>query len=250
MECHCLFIQSAEHRILIDTGLSEAELHQPRRLGPFARALGLRAEPQRAARTQLQALGVDPSSITDIVLTHLDLDHAGGVADFPQAKIHVHLRELGAAQAPKTLGERWRYRPNQWAQAKWVLHGEASEGIATSQISPPPEGELEKIPVIQSDSLEVALVPLFGHTRGHCGVWVRSQGETLLHCGDSYYDSSELHRPSSFFFRCFQSSIHECPKSAKRTLQHLQGWSHKHASVKTFCSHDPEQFAHLGGKST
>ena len=36
-----------------------------------------------------------------IVLTHLDLDHAGGLADFPQATVHVSATELRALQAPR-----------------------------------------------------------------------------------------------------------------------------------------------------
>jgi len=32
------------------------------------------------------------------VLTHIDFDHAGGLPDFPQAKIHVHANEKNAAQ--------------------------------------------------------------------------------------------------------------------------------------------------------
>lgn len=31
--------------------------------------------------------------VRHIVLTHLDLDHAGGLPDFPHAKVHVHATE-------------------------------------------------------------------------------------------------------------------------------------------------------------
>ena len=39
---------------------------------------------------------------------------------------------------------------------------------------------------------EVLLVPLPGHTRGHCGVAVRRSDDWLLHCGDAYFHRSEV----------------------------------------------------------
>jgi glyoxylase-like metal-dependent hydrolase (beta-lactamase superfamily II) len=39
---------------------------------------------------------------------------------------------------------------------------------------------------------EVLLVPLFGHTLGHCGVAVRQGSRWLLHVGDAYYLRAEL----------------------------------------------------------
>ncbi|NNG20071.1 MBL fold metallo-hydrolase [Naumannella sp. ID2617S] len=43
---------------------------------------------------QLQALGVDPRPVTDLALTHLDVDHVGGIADFPWAKVHLSATQL------------------------------------------------------------------------------------------------------------------------------------------------------------
>jgi hypothetical protein len=37
------------------------------------------------------------------VVTHLDLDHAGGLGDFPDAEVHVHAHELSAARRPTVL---------------------------------------------------------------------------------------------------------------------------------------------------
>ena len=48
---------------------------------------------------QVEALGFTPEDVTDIVLTHLELDHAGGITDFPQARIHVHEREVRELRA-------------------------------------------------------------------------------------------------------------------------------------------------------
>jgi glyoxylase-like metal-dependent hydrolase (beta-lactamase superfamily II) len=47
----------------------------------------------------------------------------------------------------------------------------------------------DRVRVIGDD---VALVPLTGHTRGHCGVAVRTDGGWLLHAGDAYFFHGEI----------------------------------------------------------
>lgn len=39
---------------------------------------------------------------------------------------------------------------------------------------------------------EVLLIPLFGHTLGHCGVAIQQGDRWLLHVGDAYYLRDEL----------------------------------------------------------
>src|SRR3546814_18547913 len=60
------------------------------------------------ALAQIQALGFAASDVHNIVLTHLDFDHAGALADFPDATVHLHAPELSAAQSPQTLIQKQR----------------------------------------------------------------------------------------------------------------------------------------------
>ena len=235
MECHCIYVESPSHRILVDSGLSRAELEDPRRLGPFARGLGLQADTTLAAVSQLAALGRAPSDVTDIVLTHMDLDHAGGVQDFPQATVHAHGREVAAATTPRTMGERLRYRPDQWRNARLVRH---DTGAATNL-----RGAEAAAPILQDDGLTVSLVPLFGHTRGHCGVLIETPDAQVLHSGDVYYDASELDTEASLLFACFLRSIHVKPKEARASLMKLRQWRQQHPEVRFVSSHDPREFA-------
>ena len=80
-------------RALISRNMAE-----PRRLG---RQWVLQASPRldraETAHDQIVALGHSVDDVRHIVLTHLDLDHAGGIPDFPRARIHVHAREHAAA---------------------------------------------------------------------------------------------------------------------------------------------------------
>src|SRR5262249_32211012 len=56
-------LRSGDRTVLIDTGVGE-EFHSPR-CGHLAR--------------RLMAAGIDPGSITDVVLTHMHVDHVGGL---------------------------------------------------------------------------------------------------------------------------------------------------------------------------
>ncbi len=96
--------------------------------------------------------------------------------------MHVYAAELRAASNPATLGERGRYRARQIsAVRKWdavETGGDAWFGFSA----------VRAIPATRD---EVLLVPLPGHTRGHCGVAVRRSDDWLLHCGDAYFHHAE-----------------------------------------------------------
>ena len=81
-----------------------ADLAQPRRrLGAlwllYARPL---IDPRQTALAQVRRLGFAAADVRHIVLTHLDLDHAGGLSDFPTARVHVLDVEHAAAMRPPT----------------------------------------------------------------------------------------------------------------------------------------------------
>ncbi len=165
MECHCLLVSLGNRFVLVDSGLSEQELEEPTRLGMFAHSLGLQATPERAAHRQLAALGIEREQVTDIVLTHLDLDHAGGLADFPEARVHTSRSEYEAAHNPRSRSENMRYRPEQWVNARWELHKLQSQTAALIPL-------VEWPAILSNDFTQIRLIPLGGHTRGHCGVLV------------------------------------------------------------------------------
>lgn len=53
----------------------------------------------------LQAIGIDPATVPDVVVTHLHFDHAGNSAAFPAATFHLQDREMAYA-----TGRYMRYR--------------------------------------------------------------------------------------------------------------------------------------------
>lgn len=182
--CHCLLLEGRQGLILVDTGLGTGDVAQPRSLGgPFRAVSRPNLQMSETALHQIRELGFDPRDVRHIVPTHLDLDHAGGIADFPHADIHVYASELQAALTRASLMEKMRYVPRQWAHGpKWVSHGlEGDKWFG-----------MESVRALPGTDDDVLLVPLVGHTRGHCGVAVRTDEGWLLHCGDAYFYRGEM----------------------------------------------------------
>ena len=185
MVCHCLLVETDDHGlVLIDSGFGTAETARPWRTlgsGFMLRSRPI-VDPAQTAVAQVRRLGFDPRDVRHIVLTHLDVDHAGGLADFPRATVHVHAAELAAALGPTTPLERRRYRAHQWSHGpRWATHrdeGETWFGLSAVRA-------LDGLPP------QLLLVPLPGHTRGHTGVAVDTGDGWLLHAGDSHFLRSE-----------------------------------------------------------
>ncbi len=166
--CHGLLIRTPTGIALVETGIGLADIADPEaRIGREAiSAAGFQFLPSVTAVRQLEALGISPGDVTDIVLTHCDPDHAGGLADFPNANVHVSAEEKRNLDTGNP-----RYRPAQFShEPRWVIHDrDDSEmlGQPTRQIR-------------TALDVDIRLVPLFGHTHGHCGVAISADGRWLL----------------------------------------------------------------------
>jgi glyoxylase-like metal-dependent hydrolase (beta-lactamase superfamily II) len=242
--CHCLLIEGDDRLILVDTGLGVEDVNEPRRLGHlFNLTMRPRLEVAETALRQVVDLGYRPSDVRHIVPTHLDLDHAGGISDFPGAAVHIYADELRAASSRPSLIERSRYRAVQIsAVKKWAVvkeEGESWFGFSAVRAIPGTDDE-------------VLLVPLPGHTRGHCGVAVRRSEDWLLHCGDAYFHHSEVEPGGGAAppgLRAFESLISVDGAARRANLARLRELARlTMGEVKLFCSHDPVEFAALKGE--
>ena len=180
---HCLLAETeSDGLVLIETGLGLADIRNPDdTLGAdwVRLAQPVLAEEETAIR-QVARLGYSPGDVRHIIVTHLDVDHCGGLPDFPAAQVHVLAAELDAAAAEAPS---FRYRPAHWAHGpKWVTYTpeQGEEWFGFTSIQP------------QGLPPDFRLVPLGGHTAGHAGVAVRDGDRWLLHCGDAYYYHREL----------------------------------------------------------
>lgn len=241
--CHCLLIEGAGELVLLDTGFGLADARTPRQLGSAFTAL---CRPQLdvadTAISQVRALGFDPTDVRHILTTHLDLDHTGGLPDFPDAEVHVLGRELTAALNPGWR-ERQRYIAAHWSHGpRWVEHeagGEQWFGF-------------DSIRVLPGSQEEILLIPLPGHTTGHTGVAVRQGERWLLHCGDAYFHHRQVQTPASCpaGLRLFQAFDQVDGAARRQNLERLRELALRHHDeVELICSHDAATLARHGASS-
>lgn len=241
--CHVLLLEtSSSGLVLVDTGLGTPDYaHPTSRLGGafvhlYARPGRL---PELAAIHQIKALGLDPRDVQHIVQTHLDLDHVGGLSDFPDATIHVHATELEMALRRRGPKARGRYRPKMWAHhPRWrtYAHGGASWlGFESTRT-------LDGLPE------DIRVVPLFGHTHGHVGVAVRTEGGWVLDAGDAYFDAREVKVPKRTCApgpALFQLVVTTEYRTRRENQDRLRALHHDHPEVTMFCAHNPFEYLDL-----
>ncbi|KAA2261159.1 MBL fold metallo-hydrolase [Solihabitans fulvus] len=247
--CHCLLLETDGGLVLVDTGLGRNDVDRPHEtLGETF--LG-RAQPvltaEETAAHQIAALGHSPDDVTDIVVTHLDLDHIGGLPDFPNARVHVHAAEYRAAMAAPGAHpeDRTRYRPAQWAhRPHWVTYETRRDDswFGFDAI------ELDGLPP------EILLVPLGGHTSGHSAVAVRDTDRWLLHAGDAYYHHGQL-GPVDRWSITGLEALEELTEVQRplRQANHarLRELVARHGDeVEVFSAHDPWEFQRYTAATT
>ncbi|MEU6645238.1 MBL fold metallo-hydrolase [Saccharomonospora sp. NPDC046836] len=235
MVCHCLLIETDTELVLVETGLGSLATTRPVEwLGSlFVRGLRLPLSQEETALHQVRQLGYDPADVRHIVLTHLDLDHAGGLADFPDATVHVAERELDAMRNPRNRLERTRYRKAQFAHgpkfSSYTAHGEPWFGFDAVR-------DLVGLPP------EILLVPLAGHTSGHSGVAVDTGEGWLLNAGDTYFFHGQVDPVNprttpglGLFERVMQTEA----ESRRHNLDRVRQLVRNHGDeVTVFCAHD------------
>lgn len=183
MEARALLLKSPTRKILIDCGNgADFVAKYGDKLGnKFAEMYGL-DESGPSLRKSLAQHGLKFEDITDVILTHLHFDHAGGattekngelVPTFPNAKYYVQKANLETASQPN-LRERASYyaanfEPLVKAGKLKILEG-AQENI------------LPGLSVLVSN----------GHTQGQQIVKVSDGKNSLLYCGDVVPTSSHV----------------------------------------------------------
>lgn len=159
-------IETAEERILVDTGLHPAAVEDaPRHYGrPDALAL-FKLEQEESVAEQ-----VDLSTITKVVLTHLHFDHAGGLALLPPAvPVFVQRREWEAGRDAAAIAKNFFLPLDYSSIAEQIVPVDGDHDL-------PGDGSIR-------------LLSTPGHTPGHQSVQV---GERLIIGGDVIHYSTVL----------------------------------------------------------
>ena len=178
-----LLVETDSGLVLVDTGFGSYDCADPAgRVGPLRHLLRPILSHEETAAHQVEQLGFRRDDVRHIVVTHLDLDHIGGLSDFPDAQIHVTVAEaLGAISSPSRFEKR--------------ATGPPSGRKAQNRRTPSARREVARVRRGQGtrrDLPRVCPISLPGHTRGHACVAVDAGHRWVLHCGDSFFHHGTL----------------------------------------------------------
>jgi glyoxylase-like metal-dependent hydrolase (beta-lactamase superfamily II) len=182
---YAFVVEHPEGVIVVDTGESAGASvpgYFPRWHPVFRFAVREQVSPEQEIGPQLERLGIRPSDVRTVVMTHLHTDHAGGLHHFPDTEILVARSEIEYAGGVRG---RLRAYPNK----RWPDWFDPTPIDLDSE----PFG-----PFPQSMRLtaagDVTLVPLPGHTPGHIGVMIEDGDHSVFLAGDSSYTQDLLLR--------------------------------------------------------
>ena len=173
-------IEHPEGVIVVDTGAGTHLKSLPRWHPYFRFAVRFDIQPEQEVGPQLRSLGIGARDVKTVVLTHLHIDHDGGLAHFPQSRIVASRDEI--ARTSGLRGALLGYLPNRWP--KWFQ----PEPLAW-QASP--YGPFMSSAQITKAG-DVIAVPTPGHTPNHYSVIVWDGGKQIMLAGDASYLESTM----------------------------------------------------------
>lgn len=227
--CNILLVELGERLILVDTGMGSdiqrALPYQWQRL-----AMGIEASGQSAPE-QIEAMGINTDDITDIIVTHMDWDHIGGLHHFPQAKVHLAAAEWEAVQDLRSPLAKTRYMPHLWrGDVKWnFLKGEGEQWKNFSSVQ-----ALEG-----TNGDDVLIVPLPGHTPGHQGVALADK--KVLFCADAYLHNSLLNAAqdkSALVLKAYNSISVDNHSLYQQSLKNISEFKNQHTDWQVVGAHE------------
>lgn len=237
---HVLLCEMEHGLVLVDVGMGIDDLASPGfRLGHSPRMAGAQFISVEAAVYQVERLGFNASDVTDVVATHLDYDHIGGLSDFPEATLHTMAVELAEARNPAhTRGGQIRYRP---AHTACIRNFEAYEEAGATILG------MNAVELRNISGLY--LVPMPGHTLGHAAVAIKDPTlGWIVHAGDSFMHRSSIEVDASIPLSARVIRGIEQLMATDRKLvhnNHIKLRELAQSGVRVFCSHDSVQFEGL-----
>jgi N-acyl homoserine lactone hydrolase len=173
--------------VLIDTGLHPSvaiDLKQNfGRVGALA-FRGMKISPEGTARDQLLARGIEPGDVKLVVMTHLHVDHASAMSEFPNATFVFTKREWEAATEPRSWQHGYRTRQFDHGFDYRTLDFEDADSDSYATFG-------RSFDLLGDGSIRAVYTP--GHTHGHMSVVLRlARGREALVAGDAIYTRHAL----------------------------------------------------------
>jgi N-acyl homoserine lactone hydrolase len=228
-----VYAYAIEHRdgvILIDTGASASFKRLPRWHPYFRFCVRFDIEPEEEAGPQLKALGIGLADVKRVVLTHLHIDHDGGLGHFPTSEILVSPAELQRAKG--VAGQLRGCLPQRWPRAFDPTPLVLSDG---------PYGPFPRSKRLTADGAIVA-VTTPGHTRDHLSVVVEDGDKTVFIAGDASYNEGTMLKGTL-------DGVSDDEAQAAATLAGVQAFVQAQPTIY-LPAHDPEAAQRLAERRT
>ncbi len=224
--------------VLFDTGYAPrvATLCRawPARL--YALVTPMRIGPQDSAAARLQALGISPEAVREVIVSHFHADHVGGLRDFPNAtfrfapEAHLALRGLTGLRAvrraylPDLLPPDFDLRAEPLRDKDW-------------QPTPPDLAPFTRAHDLFGDGSAWA-VPIPGHAPGQIALVIRTPTGRALLLADGAWSTAALREgapPHPLATLAFSD-----PQAERRSFRLLSEFLRRHPDVRAHASHDPQ----------
>ena len=200
LACNCLLVEwphRGTRRAIIETGRGPKYGEKEQKIFAIDPAVWL--------LPSLQAAGVDPASVTDVAVSHLHFDHAGGRTcerdgrlrpTFPQARVHVQRQEYEDARA-------------NFGVMTATYRRENLVPIDEARLWNLLEGEAEIVEGIRA-------IPTPGHTRGHHSIIVQGRDRALIFAGDVIPTAAHAGSPYNMGYDLFPLENRESKRKVLR----------------------------------
>lgn len=209
-------IEHPDGHVLYDTGNAlEVAQDKEKHWGGVVAAYDPEMTEDEWVVNQIKTVGVKPEDIRYVVLSHLHLDHAGGVGHFPNAKYVVQREELHFAYVPDFYMKGAYIRADFDKDVDWfILEGWRDH----------------KFDLYGDGKLVIYFTP--GHTPGHQSVLVNLDNDgSIFLTGDSCYTLENLNED-------VLPGLVWGPTETVKSIQTMRYLQDQHG-VKIVTGHDP-----------
>ena len=176
----CLFVDTGQHRVLIDTGAGNLAAAAPMMFPSIDHATTVTGTLLR----NLEATGIDRSTVDTVVITHAHPDHVGGTLNNDGALVFGNARYV----VPR---DEWDFWMSEVAAA--TAPGPMVD-IARRNL----DAMRDRL-ILVDDGAEIVpgirVIAAVGHTPGHVALSITSDSEQLLHISDVVLYPLHLEHP-------------------------------------------------------
>ncbi|MEM6726775.1 MAG: MBL fold metallo-hydrolase, partial [Bacteroidota bacterium] len=177
----------------------------------MTKQMGIKITREEEIDAQLKAIGWTCDSIDKVFMTHLHVDHIGGLNHFPKQDIFVHRMEQEKPHSvfPELLPK--GFQPQ----------------LLDAKEDDPDWGKVARL----TEDGSFMMVPTPGHTPGHCSFVLKTDEQQILFAGDAVYYEGQLSKDR------YSATIHSI-KTARATISKINQAAKANPTI-ILPAHDP-----------